>query len=100
MVFFTFPEDARWDAEGAAVEFTVVLGEYQGTVRVARRAFQRLLDQGTHAATLPGSIPPPAHAVRACGRTEAKTAAIDRGRQYRDHGARPARTRAEASCWR
>src|SRR3954462_12325042 len=43
MVFF--PEDARWDDERAAVEFTVVLGEYQGTVRVHRRVFQRQLDQ-------------------------------------------------------
>jgi hypothetical protein len=45
MVFFTFPEDARWDTERAAVEFSVLLGEYQGTVRVGRRVFQRLLDQ-------------------------------------------------------
>jgi hypothetical protein len=33
------------DDERAAVEFTVVLGEYEGTVRVHRRVFQRLLDQ-------------------------------------------------------
>ena len=26
-------------------QFTVVLGEYEGTVRVGRRVFQRLLDQ-------------------------------------------------------
>src|SRR3982750_506620 len=45
MPFFAFPEDARWDEKRAAVEFTVVLGEYQGTVRVPRRVFQRLLDQ-------------------------------------------------------
>ena len=45
MVFFSFPEDARWNDERAAVEFTVVLGEYEGTVRVNRRVFQRLLDQ-------------------------------------------------------
>ena len=45
MVFFSFPEDARWSEERAAVEFSVVLGEYQGTVRVGRRVFQRLLDQ-------------------------------------------------------
>jgi Protein of unknown function (DUF1488) len=45
MVFFSFPEDARWDDEQGAVEFTVVLGEYEGTVRVHRRVFQRLLDQ-------------------------------------------------------
>src|SRR5829696_8406289 len=45
MVFFTFPEDARWNEERDAVEFTVLLGEYDGTVRIARRVFQRLLDQ-------------------------------------------------------
>ena len=45
MVFFTFPEDARWNAERDAVEFGVLLGEYQGTARIARRIFQRLLDQ-------------------------------------------------------
>jgi len=45
MVFFTFPEDVRWNDGRDAVEFTVVLGEYQGTVRVHRRVFQRLLDQ-------------------------------------------------------
>jgi len=45
MVFFAFPDDARWDHERSAVEFSVVLGEYQGTVRVHRRVFQRLLDQ-------------------------------------------------------
>ena len=39
------PEDARWNDERGAVEFTVVLGEYQGTVRVHGRVFQRLLDQ-------------------------------------------------------
>jgi hypothetical protein len=45
MVFFAFPEDARWDDERSAVEFSAVLGEYQGTVRVHRRVFQRLLEQ-------------------------------------------------------
>jgi hypothetical protein len=28
-----------------AVEFSVILGQYEGTVRIARRVFQRLLDQ-------------------------------------------------------
>src|SRR5204863_9590132 len=45
MVFFTFPEDARWNDERAVVEFSVLLGAYQGTVRVPRRVFQRLLDK-------------------------------------------------------
>jgi hypothetical protein len=44
-MFFTFPEDARWNAERQAVEFGVVIGEYEGVVRVPRRVFQRLLPE-------------------------------------------------------
>ena len=28
-MFFTFPEDARWNAERQAVEFGVEIGEYE-----------------------------------------------------------------------
>ena len=42
-MFFTFPDDARWNAERQAVEFGVEIGEYRGVVRVPRRVFQRLL---------------------------------------------------------
>jgi hypothetical protein len=45
MVFFTLPEDARWNADREVIEFSVILGPYEGTVRVSRRVFQRLLDQ-------------------------------------------------------
>jgi hypothetical protein len=44
-MLFTFPEDARWNAERQAVEFGVEIGEYRGVVRVPRRAFQRLLPE-------------------------------------------------------
>ena len=44
-MFFTFPEDARWDAERQAVEFGVEIGEYRGVVRVPRRVFQRPLPE-------------------------------------------------------
>jgi hypothetical protein len=44
-MFFTFPEDARWNAEQQAVEFGVEIGEYRGVVRVPRRVFQRLLPE-------------------------------------------------------
>ena len=44
-MFFTFPEDAHWNAEWQAVEFGVEIGEYRGVVRVARRVFQRLLPE-------------------------------------------------------
>ena len=44
-MFFTFPDDARWNAEGQAVEFGVEIGEYHGVVTVPRRVFQRLLPE-------------------------------------------------------
>jgi hypothetical protein len=44
-MFFTFPEDARWNVETQAVEFGVQIGEYRGVVRVLRRVFQRLLPE-------------------------------------------------------
>ena len=44
-IFFTFPEDTRWNAERQAVEFGVEIGEYSGVVRVPRRVFQRLLPE-------------------------------------------------------
>jgi hypothetical protein len=44
-MFFTFPEDARWNAERQVVEFGVEIGEYSGVVRVPRRVFQRLLSE-------------------------------------------------------
>ena len=44
-MFFAFPEDARWNPDMDAVEFSVILGPYEGTVRVPRRVFQGLLDQ-------------------------------------------------------
>ena len=45
MPFFEFPEDARWNGEHDAVEFSVILRPYEGTVRIGRRVFQGLLDQ-------------------------------------------------------
>ena len=44
-MFFTFPEDTRWNAEQQAVEFGVEIGEYRGVVRVSCRVFQRLLPE-------------------------------------------------------
>ena len=43
-MFFTFPEDARWNAEAQAVEFGVGIGEYEGVVRVPRDVFRRFID--------------------------------------------------------
>ena len=36
-MFYTFPADARWNAERQAVEFGVEIGECRGVVRVLRR---------------------------------------------------------------
>jgi hypothetical protein len=44
-MFFTFPEDARWNPKRQAVEFGVETGKYRGVVRVPRRVFQRLLPE-------------------------------------------------------
>src|SRR6266852_1526114 len=44
-MFFAFPEDARWNPDLDAVEFSVILDPYEGTVRIPRRVFQGLLDQ-------------------------------------------------------
>jgi hypothetical protein len=44
-MFFTFPEDASWNANRQAVEFGIEIGEYAGTVRVGRRVFQHLLSE-------------------------------------------------------
>ena len=43
-MFFTFPEDARWNADLKAVEFGVGVGEYEGVVRVPRDVFRRFVD--------------------------------------------------------
>jgi len=44
-MFFTFPEDARWNPDRSAIEFGVEIGEYRGVVRVDRRVFQHLLSE-------------------------------------------------------
>ena len=49
IMFFRFPPDARWNPERSVVEFGIGVGEYEGVVRVSRRAFQILL---------PESLPP------------------------------------------
>jgi uncharacterized protein DUF1488 len=43
-MFFSFPEDARWNPDRQAVEFGVSIGEYEGVVRVPRAVFRRFID--------------------------------------------------------
>jgi hypothetical protein len=77
-MFFTFPEDVRWNAERQAVEFGVEIGECRGGVRVPRRVFQRLLpeqptpERCVEAYYLQGP-------VREHRRAEAASAVVDRG---------------------
>lgn len=43
-MFFTFPEDGRWNPDRQAVEFGVAIGEYEGVVRIARPVFRWFVD--------------------------------------------------------
>jgi len=43
-MFFTFPDDVRWNEEHQAVEFGVEIGEYRGVVRVPRQVLRCFLD--------------------------------------------------------
>ena len=77
MLFFEFAEDARWNAAREAVEFTVILRPYEGTVRVPKRSFQGAACGAfcerpargfaarpvTHAAAMFGGLPSPANPV-------------------------------------
>jgi hypothetical protein len=42
-MFFSFPDNARWNPDLNAVESGVAVGEYEGVVRINRRVFQQLL---------------------------------------------------------
>lgn len=48
MSFFAFPEDGHWDEAREAIVFTIMLGAYEGEVRVPRAIIRRLAD---HAVT-------------------------------------------------
>ena len=61
-MFFTFPEDAHWNAERQAVEFGVEIGEYHGVVRVPRRVFQPT-GGAAHPRAVRRSLLPPAYPV-------------------------------------
>src|ERR1700731_3467694 len=45
MLFFEFPKNASWNDKRDCVEFSVIFGPYEGTVRGPHRVFQGLLDQ-------------------------------------------------------
>jgi hypothetical protein len=70
-MFFTFPQDARWNAERQVVEFGVEIGEYRGVVRVPRRVFQRLLPGRPTPERCVEALLPPADPVRGYRRANA-----------------------------
>jgi hypothetical protein len=72
MVFFTFPEDVRWNAQREAAEFSVILGSYEGG---CRGAHSKLLEQAaTPQRCLAGcGKMPPASENRHSGRSEAES---------------------------
>jgi hypothetical protein len=45
-MFFSFPEDAHWDAERQAVEFGVEIGEHRGVVRARSACFNAYCRSG------------------------------------------------------
>jgi len=75
MVFFAFPEGACWKDERDTVEFTVRSANIRHGARPSA-----LLPANPRSAADPGALPtslaPPAGPLRACGRTEAATAAL------------------------
>src|SRR6201993_2671992 len=84
-MFFTFPEDARWNADRQAVEFGVEIGEYHGVERIPRRVFQRLLPDTPYPRALRRSVPLAANTLRESRRAKDAAASVDRGRERRDH---------------
>ena len=64
MIFFEFPENSHWNDKRDCVEFSMILGPYESTVRVPRRVFQGLLDQRPTPERWVEALPPPADAVR------------------------------------
>ena len=87
-MFFTFPEDAHWNAERQAVEFGVEIGEYRGVVRVLRRVFQRLLPERPYSPAMRRGALSSADPVREHCRAEDPAVAVDRGWECRDQRAR------------
>jgi hypothetical protein len=77
-MFFAFPEDARRNPDRDAVEFSVILGEYEGTVTVSRWVFQRLLDQSPTPERCMAAFHLRADAVRANRRAQVASPAVDR----------------------
>lgn len=94
MLFFEFPEDAHWNEERDAVEFSVILRPYEGTVRIGRRVFQQLLDQSPTPERCIAAFHLPT--VRAHHRAQVAPPAADRGWDRGNTG-RDLREKAQAA---
>jgi hypothetical protein len=92
-MFFTFPENARWNADRQAVEFGVEIGEYSGVVRVPRRVFQRLLPERPTPERASRRITSSEHGSRASPSRKLRRRQVDRGWERRDQRARLALSR-------
>ena len=90
-MFFSFPEDARWNAEQQAVEFGVEIGEYHGVVRVPRRVFQRLLPERPTPERCVEAIFLQRTRFESVAERKATSPPVDRGRECRDQRAGLAR---------
>ena len=96
-MFFSFPDDARWESERCCVAFGIAIGEYEGVVRVYRRAFQSPSQRKPHARTLPRNVLPSSHSARTDRRAKGPPPALVRRWQHRNHGPRPPRTGAPSA---
>ena len=86
-MFFTFPEDARWNADRQAVEFGVEIGEYRGVVRVPRRVFQRLLPERPTSERCIETYFLQRTRFETIAERKLRRRAVDRGRERRDQRA-------------
>ena len=89
-MFFTFPEDARWNADRQAVEFGVEIGEYHGVVWVLWRVFQHFWRSGRPRAVC-RSVLPPADTLRASLSVNSAGAYLPRTATSKSRGATCAR---------
>jgi hypothetical protein len=89
-MFFTFPEDARWNADRQAVEFGVEIGEYHGVVWVLWRVFQHFWRSGRPRAVC-RRVLPPADTLRASLSVNSAGAYLPRTATSKSRGATCAR---------
>src|ERR1051326_6663525 len=96
-MFFRFPEDARWDSDRGCVAFGITIGDYEGVVRVYRRAFQSLLNESPMPERCLEAYYRHRHSARTDRRAKDPSPATDRRWEHRDHGPRSPRAGAPSA---